>query len=680
MIKRIIIAVFSAWILISCSEDEVVPRTNPRFSVAFVQTVDASGVEFAANMVDYGSEEILEHGFVFGSGGSLSVESSEIVRASGSPASEFRLKATYGMKAGDEMIVSAFIKTESGVVYSLPYSFVSQGSDGFVFERYEVPSQVYFGDTIRVFAKFLPRSFNQYSVEMQGKPAVIAKVGEGYFDFLIPRQLSFEEQGNLLEVFSTDFMIAGKALHLEIPLDFKDAEFAIGEAQEINYSEDLVIYGRYLGDEIPVVSYVDKSGEKSILMVESVSDDQITVDLTAYFEETQPELELTIRGKTVKLDGLVKLRESKIDPGQTSSFYEWGGYLTITGENFNPHSPEYNRLEFSKEFLKYNIVSVTPTEMEITYEYDYGKHGYRTADLYMTNAGIKSSNSVVIEWTAASIPILMTWDDPFPEIAGRALTVHDKGYLVASAGIFEIDPLARTFKKLTESPVLRQNPARIFAVEAEGKIYFGANYGDDPFSDKFFYSFDPKTNKVEHLPNIPSPDNQFQSVVYYQGAIYYQGDFIEPSTGHDGNLKRYRFNLGAKSWEKLPDLYQPDGYRNNYAVFRRDGAIFSIGITEVDNFTMGTGLFKFDIADFTWKLDRVLDGVQSGTEANEIMVMGDKAYYKSTYSFFELDFKTSHVREVETYTGFPETGGFKIGDKFYYFFGNMIREFDPHYF
>ena len=84
--------------LISCHTEEPVPLSHPRFSVAFVQDIDANRVQFAANVFDYGSEEILEFGFAFGREPNPRKGSSEFVRQSGKPDAFFSLDAAHGME------------------------------------------------------------------------------------------------------------------------------------------------------------------------------------------------------------------------------------------------------------------------------------------------------------------------------------------------------------------------------------------------------------------------------------------------------------------------------------------------------------------------------------------------------------------------------------------------------
>ena len=99
-IKSLIFFVVSI-LFFSCNENnEVVPRANPRFSVSLVQSISEEGAEFRAFMIDYGSDEILEYGFVYSTSATPNIGFSEYVSESGVPPEHFSLTASYGLIKG----------------------------------------------------------------------------------------------------------------------------------------------------------------------------------------------------------------------------------------------------------------------------------------------------------------------------------------------------------------------------------------------------------------------------------------------------------------------------------------------------------------------------------------------------------------------------------------------------
>lgn len=682
MIRKAVLGILIVLWCSSCTEDEVIPRTNPRFSVAFVQSIDGSGAEFAARMVDYGSEEILEYGFVYGKG-ALSIERNNYVSEKGVPDEEFRLKSTHSMPSGSQIQVSAFVRTSLGVVYSEGYGFTSQGTTGFIFDRLEVDSEVYFGDTIRVFARNLSRIPTDYSAMIQGVFAPVANITQGSFDVIIPREVGFQEGVGPVQTFGIELKVVDKILKINQPIRFRAPEFTLGAPQELAYIQNVFIRGKYLYDENLRVRYSSKTGENFLLDLKVKNEEELQVALNALFSEPNPTLELLIRGQVYPLSGLIKLKETKIAPQQGTSFKGFSGVATITGENFNPLLKDYNRLEVTPNTFKTQILSVSATEIELSYEFDFQDNGgSRTTEVRMINGGILSQNSFKLEWTDPAIPYLLTGYEVFTLDEGRSVSLLGKGYMVSTLGIFEADVQARTFKKLAENPTPGKHPARIFVQAAEGKLYFATYAGPEPSSTKLFFVFDPVTKVVSSLPDIPSTDNSFQSLVYHQGALYYQGDQIS-NIGEDGFIKRVKFDLARRSWEKLPDLYQPDEYRNSFPHFRSNGAIFSVG-TLIEPGLMSSAIFRFNTATFEWELEKALVGNLASSESNELIVIGNKVYMKSLYNFHEVDLVSGTVRNLGVLNDrnavFSPSNGFQVGDKFYYYYNDRFWEFDPVYF
>src|SRR5690606_21236921 len=98
----------------------------------------------------------------------------------------FSLKATHSMVAGETYHVVAYLKTGETVIFSQPYGFKSQGSTGFIFDKFEHKEKVYFGDTIKVLASNLSQNTSQYAVHFDHLPVALGEITEGYFTFIIP--------------------------------------------------------------------------------------------------------------------------------------------------------------------------------------------------------------------------------------------------------------------------------------------------------------------------------------------------------------------------------------------------------------------------------------------------------------------------------------------------------------
>lgn len=686
MVRKLVLAFLFSGSLASCSEDEVIPRTNPRFSVAFVQMIDRSGAEFAANVYDLGSEEVLEYGFVYGLNTSLTLSTDNFVSEKGSPGKEFRLKSTHSMPLGANIYVSAFIKTNQGVVYSLPYRFVSQGSDGFLFDRIEIPQEVYFGDTLIVYGSKLSRVPTDYSASIQRVPAIVTKIKDGSFGVVIPRSVTFQEGVGQVQDFEFEFKVSDKVLKVNKPIKFKSPEFTISTPSELSYTEDLVIRGKYLHDDNLRVRYINSEGNNFLLKVTEPSDGSVKIGLNALFTEPNPKLEVTIRGQVYPLEGFLKVKETKINSGQVVQFRGFGATAKIKGENFNSFLSDYNQLKISPDIFKVNILSISPSEMEISFEYKFDKGpGSRITELRMTTAGITSTNSLKLEWTNPGIPFVLTNDPNYTLGQGRTVAVGGKGYMINSQGIYEVNLQSQRFDKIANSPTPGMNPAGIFAVPVDGKIYFGSySTTEVRLAEKLFFVFDPQTRSVKSLPKIPSPDNSFQSIVPYQGSLYYQGDEVDPLTGEDGNIRRYRFDLSTNTWEKLPDLYQPDGIFNTFSRFVYKDKIYAISFYQPTSFSFTPGLFEFNTNTFTWSLLEPLSGQSPLSDAGNVFVIGDNVYIQSRSQISVLNLSTANREYTSSslpYSDFAvSVNSFQVGEKFYLYAGLAFWEYDPTYF
>lgn len=676
MTRQVIIAVFLVWVLASCSEDEVVPRTNPRFSVAFVQTVDASGVEFAANMYDFGSDEILEHGFVFGSAGPLTVETSEIVRSDGSPASEFRLKATYGMNVGDQMIVSAFIRTDSGVVYSEPFSFTSQGSEGFVFERYEVPEQVYFGDTIRVYAKSLPRSLNQYAVRMQGQSATISKVGEGYFEFLIPGHLTFEENGNVVDVFSTDLQIAGKSLHLEVPLKFRDAEFVVGEIQDVHYGEEVTISGKFLfSDRVEVRLRKEVNSGWEVPLV-SYSDQEIVIAARFNNYIYDGDLFVKVRGKEYALPDIYRMKGSELLPNQTYSGLT-NQYYEVKGEHF---VAEYQSNSFETDIPGVTVNSEYAFSNESGINFG-GIIVSRNLKVYANNYGQKSQNYAEFHFTDPNLRHMEIPDEfaAYRFVQESGVTVDGMGYFFLERNVYKLDPGTRKVEKVAVAPESIFNLAGGFSYYANnGKIYLGA-ISSSP-SQNSFLEFDPRTNKLKQLANTPSLANKPKLVYSTEAHLYYEGGYKFAAGGYIWDPGVYKYTIATNKWEKLLREFDNDEYTQLFRTFRYDGQLYSILRNTGSIFPE---IKRFNPTTETWEDFADLGHYGGITSANEIFVVGDWVYsfYPEEVSAYNMKTRATKIwQHGFSVSSFNWNYSFQANGKIYVTKDRFLYEFDPEYF
>ncbi|EMS35206.1 hypothetical protein C943_02281 [Mariniradius saccharolyticus AK6] len=112
--------------LSACAEVELAPRKNPRLSAATVQKIDPVSVRFAAKVYDYGTQEVVEYGFVYNDKPTPRVGDGITISRAGKPDDFFELETAHTMVPGRKYLLVAFMRTTNGITYSGIVEFVNQ--------------------------------------------------------------------------------------------------------------------------------------------------------------------------------------------------------------------------------------------------------------------------------------------------------------------------------------------------------------------------------------------------------------------------------------------------------------------------------------------------------------------------------------------------------------------------
>jgi hypothetical protein len=686
MKTRIIkLLLFGVSIFYSCQkEEEVKPATNPRFSVAFIQEIDIEGVQFAANVIDYGSDEILEYGFVYSQAITPRVGKDEVVRQFGKPSEFFELKGVHSMKVGETYRVAAFMKTSRGIVYSKVVNFVSKGSLGFVISEIESKGSVYFGDTIEVKGSNFSNILGNYRVTLQGMPGRVFGVSEKGFKFALPTLFPFGEKQVTQGLYDFEISVAGKVLELEYPLNFREASFQIDPNQTINYEDIVEIEGSYLTSETIEVKYIAENGNEYLLPIVDFSTSMIKFKPVAKFLNPNPEIQVTVRGKKYSILNAFKLKAPEIDPEQVFTQKVFSGFR-VSGKNLNIHYPEWNSLSFAKSDLNYVITSVSPTTL--SFELLDGESGYfpRENEIYFNNAGQNSTNYVKVRFTDPVLPFMRA-DQVFKEQVGvgGGVSMGDYGYFFRVKSIYKFTPSTRKMEFVAgiQTPELLAN---IFTLKSpNGKIYSGGHAENVFFnqSSPEIFEFDPSNNTLVKLPKIPSDVIQPFSVYATDKYLYYEEGFkITPAEGYVEVNERWRFDFALRIWEKLDGQIEIKDYSYDFKTFWYNGKLYKIGI---DNELGGFNVLKeFDPIQDLWITKVILSyNFQLYTEV--IPIIGNEAFLASFNLIIKLNldtFQESIVKNIEQYSeGFSPYQIMPIDGKLYSTNGYRIQEIDPAYF
>lgn len=653
MRKQIILLVIFA-LVGACETAELAPRTNPRFSMAYIQDVDATGAQFASNIYDFGSEEILEYGFLYSNQGVPRFNNSEVIRQAGKPERHFVLKGEHSMVNGRTYYVVAFLQTSSGVVFSSPQSFVSQGAAGFVFEKMEYKEPVFFGDTVTVYgSKFSSNSAN-YSVIFQHAEAKIIDVQNDSFKFIIPEFYDFRTYGPEQDIFSISIQILDKKVEMYRHMPFKDAEFDEMEIQHIDYGGTIEVRGEYLKDaniKIITTPYSQERIYYGNVTMESVENDRLVFKPDPTSAGQPNHVMVEIRGKTYNLGTEVfEYNPTEIDPGQYAVLSR-GKNLTIKGRNFNVAAPTIHFGVLNGEKIEIDR-SLSDSET-LTFGLALtGTRYKRINEIKIQTFDKVSQHAITLELTDPDIPYLrntITSLNLSDFLTFGNMTGYDgKGFALGNKEIFEFD-ISRQSVNTVRALQIGANQLRFTFGVAYGENWYiggGQTSNLNPVNRSFFV-FNLRTKEIRRLPDLPL-DQYFPTLVHaVNDQVYIEGG-MDVITRVDHSL-RYKFDLKTEKWTRLPDKTQVRGVSGRTVAFSYNGRHLAIG-EPIGTGDEGTGLFEFDMGSETWKLIKRFEGVGNvDTKTDEVFVVGNKAILMGV-NMVVLDLETLELRPVTNLT------------------------------
>jgi hypothetical protein len=684
--KYILSLVLLTILFYSCQKEELSPRTNPRFSVAFIQDIDEDGVQFAANVYDFGSDDILEYGFVYSQGANPTYEYAEIIKETGKPGDFFEMSARHSMVKGKEYTVVAFIKTTAGITYSDRFKFISKGSHGFIFEKMELPQQVYFGDTVTVYGKNFSRVAENYSIWVRDSNAKITEVKDDYFRFILPGPFQVNSFSNEPEQVEFLIKIAEKSILINEMVEFRRPLITPSPIQVKNFDETVTIQGDYLGYLNAEIEYVnERSGVRYSLPIFESTKNEISFELKAPFIEQLPKIVLKIKAEEFVLTNLVNINPSELEPGQEFEIFSWDDIIVKT-INPNLHYHFYNSFIGDLPESIINTSQIQGNNISLFFDGQYNPLG-RQMKIYLNNVGIKSQNSMTVKFKDASLPFILVPESFQPGYGGanRGVTVNDIGYFFIDKSVFKLNPETKEFVFVTGNGQSPLDLASIFAVSGpNGKIYTASrNIFNNPGNPEFF-EFDTRSERLVKLENIPATSTYPLAVFATDKYLYYDGGFsYSEGFGYTEINDRWRYDFEKKIWEKFEGIIKTDPFIRRYIPFWYQGELYLLG-QEYEG-TVGVSLMKFD--PVTESYPRIKELNPGGIpRSNEIFVFKDNLYLLTVSGILRVNMITLEENYVSNSVGFNIGSynfelSFQSGDKFYiYNNSGLIREFDPEYF
>jgi len=392
------------WLVIlfnSCQTEDSIPQLFPRLGMANLEDFSQEGMLFSAEIYDFGTEPILEYGFVYSNKGILDKENSDRVFRLGTPENTFEIFVNHSLTKGSAYKISAYIVTERYTVYSEPVDFSSQESFHFIFNELVVPNVLFFGDTIEFRGEKISQNLENVKVKVNDQTAYVFDLTDKSFKFKIPDNISVtqDELGDTFFLF--DFIIAGKNLQLRQKVAFKKPEFNSGTGLvKVKPGATAFIKGKYLNESKPKVRYLGEGGSTIEMEVnQSGGFDQLGFIPILKANDQKPSFEVFIRGRWYIVPDFMEFLPATIDPNQTFQVYS-GQKIEIKGNNFMPgvENNFWSTIPYIPDspYTQVFVEEVGSTKLVLSVWFDENT-GFDELKFFANNFGIQSENYAFIK-------------------------------------------------------------------------------------------------------------------------------------------------------------------------------------------------------------------------------------------------------------------------------------------
>lgn len=663
-------------LFISCDNEEVVPRTHPQFSVTMIQEVSSGGAKFRAKMKDYGTEEIIEHGFAYSETQNPRIESSDYVSEKGVPAETFTLTTNYGLVKGRKYFVTAFIRTSNGVVYSEPTEFTSQGSDGFVFEKLELKQPVYFGDTITIFGSKLTTNLQYFEARVNDSFAIVLGLTKESFKVVIPNDFKIERVDDQSVRLNIKVNVAGKELLISEEVRFVEPEFSSMPIQEVFYDGQVVIKGKFLTSEELDIRIRNSSGGEFPLFITDQGDQEIKFMARLNNFSHKGDVVVKVRGKEYLIPNLFAMKGSELKPNQKLRGYSQN-LFQLEGFDFIPDNLENVLLTDSETivatsgFSTNNLLVIDFNRTDLT----------RFVKVYVNNFGRKSSNFAEIEF----IDGYLRWFrmpaefDDFRFIGESGVSFNGFGYFFLERNVYKVYPKERKIEIVATAPAGVFFLAGGFSYAASnGRIYLGTL--NNSATQNSFWEFNPSTNAFNQLADNPSKANKPKLVYATSTHLYFEGGYRRGPNGDIWDDGVFKYSFQSNTWTKMLRKYANEESLILYRAFNYKGSIYNI---DQGTNSILPKMNRFNPITETWELYDNLGFYESITAANEYFIIGDWVYSlrnQGVSAFNMVSRSTKRWGNNSNFSSFRFNYSFQSGDKIYAVNNAHLVEFDPDYF
>ena len=592
--KKLLI-IFIGLILITCGEEEVKSRAYPRVRTHAVDNITSSGVALHAE-ITFSSTEIIDHGFVFSTSPSPTLENAEVISLGPkSGKGTFESNLISYLTKGAKYFVKGFARSKTHIVYGEAVSFISMGSTPPEISNF-FPQEGVSSDTVLIKGRYFSSISTNNSVKFGIVPSSVLKSTDSTIQCIVPAlkagqdyPLSVVVAGNTGTA-SNKFKLLAPEIYGLNKLEgiFGDTIIVDGK----NFPKEIV-YIKFTLDDIPCNVFNASKNQFSAIVPNNLtkSRNQIAAKIS--------EVNMNAGEFYIKPPEIVNITNTILTAVNNPP-------LLISGHNFNPVTTSNNVYigGYSCTVLSASLtqLSVQPPNQFIQDIELSVRDTFDVEIMVLDQSDILEKKIIVSylsRWTRMK-------DFPgSPRIFGATFEINGQGYIGLGSGeafdywykdFWKYDPTNDNWTQLPDFPGQARSKFVTLIINSKAYIIGGiVDHYNTGLSEELneVWEFDPSTNLWTRKNDFPGGKRQVAFGFVINNTGYFGGG-KNSTTGEKNDF--WKYNSNTDNWTQL----------NNAPYYLRGEGVLALtngtdGYVLTENCDLGCS------NRFLWKYDRLND-------------------------------------------------------------------------
>lgn len=646
----------------SCKKDK--SYSFPLIFTGDVTNVNKDGANYNAKIVDLGSKDILEYGFVWDSVPNPTINKAEKFVVKDAPKTGvFNSTISNSLREGVKYYVRAYIKNQDYTSYGLQKVFTSLGCPGPDITGFS-PKTGNIKDTVMILGHNFSSKFSGNIVRFSGYQATVFKGSQDTIWVTVPKLLNISASTISVTSINKEGLSTEK-FNLIPPVinDFNAKTGSIGS--------QVTISGNSFSANSLSVCF-----DKYFAKIISVNKTNIVVTVPDSLDKRLSNIKVIMNNLSV-----ISTAQFQVNSVTTSDFTPkiaiTGSTIILNGNNFSPIAAN-NKVTFGG--FTATVTKASLNRLEVT--------------LPLQNTGYYDSRNVKVNVSVSGVN--MDYTDLFT-INDRFFRLHDLNFLPGYnwCGVVSVqngkayynadsrndfwayDPANDKWTRLADFPNVPRAGATGFS--RDDKIFYGT--GDYPTAYNDWWEYTISSNTWKRKNDFIGSANGVGVTFQIDNDNYFaMGNYFDTNNF-------WKYSTTTDTWTRVGSL--PINYWHwNFTFAYTNNGVAYAGVSSDVSYVWGTkdnGLFKFNPANNSWQ--KLIDFMPEINSANSLsfMVKG-VLYIRSWTSATNFDFYSyndSNNSWVRMHTDFPlstpNAMAFSIGEK-EYIMESRVRdfwEFDP---